>query len=55
MTKQQKELAAIAASISRYYDSLTDEEVEEQRLWGQFSESQTLFQLSGDTIGASES
>ena len=40
MTKQRKQMAAIAASISRYYDSLTDEEVEELRRWGQFSESQ---------------
>ena len=48
MTKQQKEMAAIAASISRYYDSLTDEEVEEQRLWGQFSEIQLFSSSVGD-------
>jgi hypothetical protein len=30
----------IAASITRYYDSLTDEEVAEDRAWGLFAETQ---------------
>jgi len=38
---QQEQLAAIEANIKHYYDTLTDEEVEEQRAWGQFAE-QTL-------------
>jgi hypothetical protein len=38
---QEQQLAAIEAQITAYYDSLTDEEVEEQRAWGQLAE-QTL-------------
>jgi len=30
----------IAASISNYYDSLSEEEMNEERLWGAFAESQ---------------
>lgn len=30
----------IDAAISAYYDSLTDKEREEERLWGEFAESQ---------------
>ena len=37
---RQKELADVAASISSFYDSLTNEQAEEQRLWGEFAESQ---------------
>src|SRR5271165_3528699 len=33
--------AALEANVTAYYDSLADEEVEEQRAWGQFAE-QTL-------------
>jgi len=33
-------MARIAASFTRYYDSLTDEEVAEDRAWGLFAESQ---------------
>jgi hypothetical protein len=38
--RRQKEMAKVAASISSYYDSLSDEEVKEQKLWGQFAETQ---------------
>jgi hypothetical protein len=38
--RQQREMAEFAASVTRYYDSLSDEEIEEERLWGQFAESQ---------------
>jgi len=41
---QEKKLAAerarIDASISAYYDSLTDEEREQNRAWGEFAESE---------------
>jgi hypothetical protein len=30
----------MAASISRYYDSRSEDETREEQLWGQFSESQ---------------
>lgn len=30
----------LAAQVTRYYDSLSDEEVERQKQWGAFSESQ---------------
>ncbi|MGA9528357.1 MAG: hypothetical protein WBS24_09590 [Terriglobales bacterium] len=39
-TREQK-LAEIEANTIAYYDSLTDEEVEEQRAWGEFA-GQTL-------------
>ena len=38
--KRQKEMEAAAISISRYYDSLSEEEIAEQQVWGKFSESQ---------------
>jgi len=39
-TREQK-LAEIEASTIAYYDSLTDEEIKEQRAWGEFA-GQTL-------------
>jgi len=38
--RQAAEMERISASVTRYYDSLTDEEMEKNRAWGQFSESQ---------------
>lgn len=38
--RRQKQMANIAASISKYYDSLSAEEMNEDRLWGAFAESQ---------------
>jgi predicted CopG family antitoxin len=38
--KNEAEREQISARISRYYDSLSDEEVKESALWGKFSESQ---------------
>jgi hypothetical protein len=38
--RRQKEMADVAASISGYYDSLSEDEIREDQLWGQFSESQ---------------
>jgi len=38
--RRQKQMEKIAASISHYYDSLSEEEVNEERLWGAFAESQ---------------
>lgn len=35
-----REKQRIAASITQYYDSLTDKEVAEDRAWGEFAESQ---------------
>jgi hypothetical protein len=32
--------AHLARQVTAYYDSLSDEEVAEQRTWGEFSESQ---------------
>jgi hypothetical protein len=34
------ELERIAAAVTRYYDSLTDEEIAEDRAWGDFAASQ---------------
>ena len=30
-------LAALEAAITAYYDNLSDEEVEEDKLWGEFA------------------
>ncbi|HEY6248943.1 MAG TPA: hypothetical protein VI685_03220 [Candidatus Angelobacter sp.] len=38
--RRQRQMANIAASISKYYDSLSEEEMNEDRLWGAFAESQ---------------
>jgi hypothetical protein len=38
--RRSQEAHRISASITGYYDSLTKDEVTEDRLWGQFAESQ---------------
>jgi hypothetical protein len=43
---ESEEMTRIAASITRYYDSLTDEEIAEDRAWGLFAETQ--FPLEDD-------
>lgn len=40
MKEKEKTLGEISASITRYYDSLTDEEVAEDRAWGEFAAAQ---------------
>jgi hypothetical protein len=38
--KRESERAQIATGIVSYYDSLTDKDMEENRAWGQFAETQ---------------
>ena len=38
--QQASEMERISASVTRYYDSLTDEERAENRAWGEFAETQ---------------
>ena len=38
--QQTKELERISASVTRYYDSLTSEEISEDRAWGDFAATQ---------------
>lgn len=38
--RHANEMERISASTPQYYDSLSDEEVEEDRAWGKFGESQ---------------
>jgi hypothetical protein len=38
--QQTKETERISASVTRYYDSLTDEEIAEDRAWGEFAATQ---------------
>ena len=38
--QRSKELERISASFTSYYDSLSKEEQDEDRAWGQFAESQ---------------
>ncbi len=40
MNEEEKRLEEISASIKRYYDSLTDEEIAENRAWGEFAAAQ---------------
>ena len=38
--QEAKEVERISASFTRYYDSLTEAEIAENRSWGQFAETQ---------------
>jgi hypothetical protein len=38
--QQTKELERVSASVTRYYDSLTSEEIAEDRAWGDFAATQ---------------
>jgi hypothetical protein len=38
--QQTKEMERISASVTRYYDSLTAEEIAEVRAWGDFAATQ---------------
>ena len=38
--QEAKELERISASVSRYYDALTYEQMAEDRAWGEFAETQ---------------
>jgi hypothetical protein len=40
MEEKKKALEEISASVTRYYDSLTDEEAAEDRAWGEFAAAQ---------------
>ncbi|MGA9966055.1 MAG: hypothetical protein WBQ10_12715 [Terriglobales bacterium] len=37
MTEKPKRLEEISAAVTRYYDWLTDEEIGEERAWGDFA------------------
>jgi len=38
--QQTKEMERISAAVTRYYDSLTSEEIAEDRAWGDFAATQ---------------
>jgi hypothetical protein len=38
--QQQKEMERVSASFTRYYDSLSPEEIAEDRAWGEFAATQ---------------
>jgi hypothetical protein len=40
MKEKMGKLEEISAAVTRYYDSLTDEEIAEDRAWGEFAASQ---------------
>jgi hypothetical protein len=40
MREKGKTLEEISACVTRYYDSLTDEELAEDRAWGEFAATQ---------------
>ena len=48
MDEKKKTLEEVSASIKLYYDSLTDEEVAENRAWGEFGSSQFAREESSD-------
>lgn len=37
--RQQREMAEVAASVTRYYDSLSEDEIQENRRWAEFAAS----------------
>ena len=37
MKEIKNELEEISAAVTRYYDSLTDEEIAEDQAWGEFA------------------
>jgi hypothetical protein len=40
MKEKRKGLEEMSAAVTRYYDSLTDEEIVEDRAWGDFAATQ---------------
>jgi hypothetical protein len=38
--QQAREMKNISASVSRYYDSLSDHQMADDHAWGQFAETQ---------------
>ena len=40
MKEEEKELEEISAAVTHFYDSLTEEEIAEDRAWGEFAASQ---------------
>jgi hypothetical protein len=40
MKEKEKESKEISATVTRYYDALTDEEIAEDRAWGEFAGAQ---------------
>ena len=38
--RRRQEASRISASITNYYDSMTEDEMAEESLWGQFAETQ---------------
>jgi len=38
--RSQEQMVKIAEAVTKYYDSLSEEEINEDRLWGAFVESQ---------------
>jgi alkylation response protein AidB-like acyl-CoA dehydrogenase len=48
MKQKKKTLEEISASITRYYDSLTEEEVAEDRAWAEFAATQLAGQECRD-------
>ena len=42
--QEAREMERISASVTRYYDSLTAEEIAEDRAWGEFAATQSPFE-----------
>jgi len=52
MERKVKTLEEISASVTRYYDTLTEEERAENLAWGQFAETQFPAGSDCDSCGA---
>jgi hypothetical protein len=50
MIEKEKELEEISAAVTRYYDSLTDEEIAEDRAWGDFAGLQFAVEERSDDL-----
>jgi len=54
MKEREKELEEISAAVTRYYESLTDEEIAEDRAWGEFAASQLPAEERSDDLNISD-
>jgi hypothetical protein len=50
MREKEKELEEISVAVTRYYDSLTDEEIAEERAWGDFAAYQSAAEAHSDEL-----
>jgi hypothetical protein len=50
MEQEEKNLEDISASVARYYDSLNDDEIAEDRAWGELAAEQWVGETQPDCV-----